>query len=40
MRPLKVDHKCPTCGLRRHDFDAVCCKAYGTVLDIEDEGAV
>lgn len=40
LRPLKVDHKCPTCGLRRHDYDAVCCKACGTVLDIEDEGAV
>lgn len=40
LRPLKVDHKCPTCGLRRHDFDAVCCKACGTVLNIEDEGAV
>jgi voltage-gated potassium channel len=40
LRPLKVDHKCPQCGLRRHDFDAVCCKACGTVLDIEDEGAV
>lgn len=40
LRPLKVDHKCPNCGLRRHDFDAVCCKSCGTVLDIEDEGAV
>ncbi|MBC2834213.1 ion transporter [Gemmobacter straminiformis] len=40
VRPPKVDHKCPTCGLRRHDFDAVHCKACGTVLNIEDEGAV
>jgi voltage-gated potassium channel len=40
LRPPKVDHKCPTCGLRRHDHDAVCCKACGTVLNIEDEGAV
>lgn len=40
VRPPKVDHKCPTCGLRRHDYDAVHCKACGTVLDIEDEGAV
>jgi voltage-gated potassium channel len=40
LRPLKVEHKCPSCGLRRHDFDAVCCKACGTVLNIEDEGAV
>lgn len=40
VRPPKVDHKCPTCGLRRHDYDAVHCKACGTVLDIEDDGAV
>lgn len=40
VRPPKVDHKCPTCGLRRHDYDAVHCKACGTVLNIEDEGAV
>jgi voltage-gated potassium channel len=38
LRPMKVDHKCPVCGLRRHDHDAVHCKACGTVLDIEDEG--
>jgi voltage-gated potassium channel len=40
LRPLKVEHKCPDCGLRRHDHDAVHCKACGLVLDIEDEGAV
>lgn len=40
VRPPKVDHKCPQCGLRRHDFDAVHCKACGTVLNIEDDGAV
>ncbi len=40
LRPSKVDHKCPTCGLRRHDHDAVHCKACGTVLNIEDDGAV
>jgi voltage-gated potassium channel len=38
LRPRKVDHKCPTCGLRRHDPDAVHCKACGQILDIEDEG--
>ncbi len=38
LRPAKADHKCPTCGLRRHDHDAVHCKACGTVLNIEDEG--
>jgi voltage-gated potassium channel len=40
LRPLKVEHKCPACGLRRHDHDAVHCKACGLVLNIEDEGAV
>lgn len=40
FRPSKVEHRCPTCGLKRHDFDAVHCKACGTVLNIEDEGAV
>lgn len=40
FRPTKVEHRCPTCGLNRHDFDAVHCKACGTVLNIEDEGAV
>lgn len=40
LRPNKVDHTCPTCGLRRHDHDAVHCKACGTVLNIVDDGAV
>jgi voltage-gated potassium channel len=40
LRPVKVEHKCPTCGLKRHDLDAVHCKACGTILCIEDEGAV
>ncbi|MES2666485.1 MAG: ion channel [Pseudomonadota bacterium] len=39
LRPAKAHHKCPTCGLTRHDFDAVHCKACGTTLNIEDEGA-
>jgi voltage-gated potassium channel len=38
IRPNKVDHKCPDCGLRRHDADAVHCKACGRLLNIEDEG--
>ena len=29
---------CPTCGLQRHDSDAVHCTACGTVLNIPDEG--
>jgi voltage-gated potassium channel len=40
LRPAKVEHTCPTCGLRRHDHDAVHCKACGTILNIEDDGAV
>mgnify|MGYP001175239131 CR=1 FL=1 len=40
LRPPKVDHKCPACGLRRHDHDAVHCKACGIVLNIEDDGYV
>ncbi len=40
FRPLKVRFPCPTCGLERHDVDAVHCKACGTLLRIPDEGAV
>jgi voltage-gated potassium channel len=39
LRPQKVEHKCPDCGLKRHDVDAVHCKACGRMLNIEDEGA-
>lgn len=38
IRPAKVAHKCPDCGLSRHDYDAVHCKACGRMLNIEDEG--
>ena len=38
IRPTKAIHKCPTCGLKRHDHDAVHCKACGHILNIEDEG--
>jgi voltage-gated potassium channel len=40
FRPSKVRFECPTCGLARHDHDAVHCKACGTILKIPDEGAV
>jgi voltage-gated potassium channel len=40
IRPHKVEHKCPDCGLLRHDTDAVHCKHCGRVLNIEDEGLV
>jgi voltage-gated potassium channel len=39
FRPGKVRHECPTCGLVRHDADAVHCKHCGTVLHIATEGA-
>ncbi|MDX1810884.1 MAG: ion channel [Gammaproteobacteria bacterium] len=39
FRPEKVRYKCPTCGLSRHDNDAVHCKHCGTVLNIPTEGA-
>lgn len=39
FRPGKVRHECPTCGLNRHDTDAVHCKHCGQVLHITTEGA-
>jgi voltage-gated potassium channel len=38
LQPHKVRFPCPTCGLQRHDLDAVHCKACGMVLNIPDEG--
>ena len=38
LRPAKVRYSCPTCGLQRHDRDAVHCKTCGTILNIPDEG--
>jgi voltage-gated potassium channel len=38
FRPHKVRFPCPTCGLQRHEPDAVHCKACGTILNIPDEG--
>jgi voltage-gated potassium channel len=38
LSPYKVRFPCPTCGLQRHDRDAVHCKACGTLLNIPDEG--
>lgn len=38
INPNKVRFRCPTCGLMRHDADAVHCKACGEVLNIPDEG--
>jgi voltage-gated potassium channel len=40
LRPPKVKHKCPDCGLILHDNDAVHCKHCGRVLAIESDGHV
>ncbi len=37
LQPHKVRFPCPTCGLVRHDYDAVHCKACGTALAIPNE---
>jgi voltage-gated potassium channel len=37
FRPNKVRFPCPSCGLQRHEPDAVHCKACGTLLAIPDE---
>ncbi|WP_438864339.1 potassium channel family protein [Neptunicella sp.] len=39
FRPGKIRHECPTCGLNRHDNDAVHCKHCGEILHISTEGA-
>ena len=37
IRPYKVRFTCPTCGLMRHDLDAVHCKACGELLNIPND---
>lgn len=37
LNPSKVRFPCPVCGLLRHDYDAVHCKACGTILNIPNE---
>jgi voltage-gated potassium channel len=37
FRPHKVRFQCPSCGLQRHEPDAVHCKACGVVLCIPNE---
>jgi voltage-gated potassium channel len=39
FRPSKLRYECPTCGLNRHDPDAVHCKHCGQILHITTEGA-
>lgn len=38
FRPPKVRYECPSCGLMRHDPDAIHCKHCGEVVHIESEG--
>jgi voltage-gated potassium channel len=38
FRPSKVRFACTSCGLSRHEQDAVHCKACGALLNIPDEG--
>ncbi|MBJ6985887.1 MULTISPECIES: potassium channel family protein [unclassified Devosia] len=38
FRPHKVAFPCPQCGLRRHEPDAIHCKACGHILAIPDDG--
>lgn len=39
IKPQKVRHKCESCGLLRHDPDAVHCKHCGATICIETDGA-
>lgn len=39
FRPSKVRHECPSCGLTRHELDAVHCKHCGRELHIRTEGS-
>lgn len=38
FQPVRVNHRCPDCGLTRHERDAVHCKHCGKVLAIETGG--
>lgn len=37
VRPHKVRFQCQSCGLKRHDLDAVHCKACGVLLNIPND---
>ncbi len=37
FRPRKVRHPCPSCGLQRHETDAVHCKSCGTLINIPND---
>lgn len=38
FRPAKVRHRCPSCGLDRHEPDAVHCKHCGETINITTHG--
>lgn len=38
VQPAKANCKCKTCGLTKHDLDAVHCKHCGEVVHIETQG--
>ena len=38
FRPAKVKYECTSCGLSRHEPDAVHCKHCGELLQIDTEG--
>ena len=38
--PSKVNYTCESCGLSRHEADAVHCKHCGAIVHIETDGAV
>jgi len=40
LQPAKVRFKCPSCGLLRHDVDAVHCKACGGLLNIPNDDRI
>lgn len=39
FRPGKIRYECPSCGLTRHEVDAVHCKHCGVVLHIKTTGS-
>ena len=38
FQPSKIRYKCPSCGLTRHEPDAIHCKHCGEALKIETDG--
>lgn len=40
IQPAKVSHTCGSCGLTKHDLDAVHCKHCGALLKIKTPGMV